>query len=271
MAMKTKLLLALSLFPSVTSATTTLPEIPILEGYVEIRRDTGSVDFEFDGETAHNLYIWFPGSSIIRPDKVCSRGLKVPPTVKRTGGVRCERYVSETGQTATYKCFARMDIVTGKLVTLTEEYICGLPRPESIKTPEEEDKDFQKILNGAPPIGYPLVQLNGVLSKEKVPIHGYFGVWVLSAEFTFSDETAKMLFEAMPKKLTVPKEKACTESKKVTVRRTDGLRCLRTPSPDKKSANYNCFTRFDPKVGWIEAVSEEVLCNDGGGGGDAEP
>jgi hypothetical protein len=261
--MKAKFFLALSLFSSFVSAAN-------LEGYIEI--DDGKVNLEFVGETAHELYSVFPGSSIIRPDKVCSRGLKAPPTVKRTGGIRCERHVPESGQPATYKCFTRMDIATGKLITLTEEHICGLPKEKLIKTPEEEEQDFQKILNGAPRIGYPLVQLSETIGSKKAPINGIFSSGgVLFSEFFFSDETAQMLFDAMPKKLTVPKEKACTEDKKVTVRRTDGLRCLRTPSTDRKSANYSCYARLDPKVGWIVSIPEEVLCNDGDGGGDAEP
>ena len=260
--MKAKLLLALLLLSAIASATP-MPglwfidpaELPPMEGYIEIL--SGRVNLELGGETARELYTWLPGSSMIRPDKICSRGLKVPPTVKRVGGVRCERYVHEAGEPATYKCVIHMDIATGRIETVTEEHICGLPTHTPLKTPEEEEEDFQKILNGAPPIGYPLVHLNRTFFKEKTPLTGNG-----STELLFSGETAKMLYEAMPKNLTVPRKKACTAGEKIrpTIRRTNSLRCLRTPSADKKSATYGCYMLINTYNGQIEVASEEVLC-----------
>jgi hypothetical protein len=268
--MKANLLLALSLFcvPVAEAIEEGLwflnnpSQWPHMDGYIELKN--GKVNLEFNGETARELYTWFPGSSIIRPDKVCSRGLKTPPTVKRTGGVLCERHAS--GQAATYKCFARMDITAGRLVTLTEEYICGLNKEKLTKPPEEEEEDFQKILSGAPPVGYPLLQLNEMIGSEKTPINGNIqanGSW--STEFFFSGETARMLYEAMPKNLILQKAKACVRG---TVKRSDGLLCVRAPSADKKPAIHTCYARLEPNIGWLYTVTERFLC-EGDGDGDA--
>jgi hypothetical protein len=264
--MKAKLLLALALFSSVASART--PEIVFansselspLEGYIGI--GAAVVYFGFSGETARTLYTRLPGSSIIRPDNVCSRGLKVPPTVKRYSGIRCERYVPEAGA-ATYKCITSTHLYSGTPIQTTEEYVCGLSQVASIKTPEEEEQDFQKILNGNPPIGYSLVQLNGT-PREQTPVNGNFSVKTSSAEFVFSGEAAQVLYEAMPKHLTVPKGKTCTTGEKIrpTIKRSKGFRCARTPSADKKSATYSCYTRLDFDQGWIEVASEEILCKE---------
>lgn len=235
-----------------------LSELPPMEGYIATWSYGygGVAELEFNGETARTLYTWFPGSSIIRPDKVCSRGLKVPPTVKRVGGMRCERYVSETGQPATYKCFTRIDLATGRFASRTEEFICGLPEG-TIKTPEEEDKDFRNAL----PIGYqPAKQKKTLLDEKRTPITGNSAV----SDFFFSGEAAQMLYEATPENLTVPKGKVCITGAKITptVRRSNGLRCSRTPSTDKKSATYSCYTHFDITQGWNEVASEEILCRD---------
>lgn len=267
--MKAKLLLALSLLSSVASAYISVfvdpaSEIPILDGYIEV--DGEVAKFEFNGETARELYSYLPGSSIIRPDKVCSRGLKVPPTVKRAGGIHCERYVPETGQSATYKCFTSVEVATGLFYTWTEESICGIS--EEPASPEDEEKGFQKILSGAPLIGYQPVQLmSGMFPDEKkTRMDGNFlasSVLSLSGEFFFSGKTAQMLYEAMPKSLTVPKERVCRTGAKIvpTVRRSNNLRCLRMPSADKKSATYSCYTRLDVIHGLFGVLSEEGLCN----------
>ena len=270
--MKVKLLIALSLFSSIVSATTHMPGMifidpskmpPVDNGYIAtwFYGSGGLAELEFNGETARNLYTQLPGSGVIRPDKVCSRGLKVPPTVKRIGGIRCERYVTETGQPATYRCITSIDLGTGRFSTPTEEFICGLSETEPIKTPEDEEKDFQKILSGAPPIGYQPIQLwNSLLTRKKTLIDGRLAASPSVVEFFFTGEAAEMLYESMPKRLTVSKGKACTYGAKTTptVRRSNGLRCLRTVY--KTSTDYSCYAYLDISKNWSEIASEELLC-----------
>jgi hypothetical protein len=259
--MRTKLLLVLVLVSCFASAQIPEPSELSLEGYVE--SEVGVLKFEFSGKTAQTLYTRLPGSSIIRPDNVCSRGLKVPPTVKHIGSIFCERHIQKTDHT-TYKCIANIYLATGIPTGITEEYICGLPQlePNPLKTPEEEEQGFQKILSGASSIGYPLIQLNGMLATKKTILNGNFSVNASSAEFAFSDEAAQRLYEAMPEHLTVPKGKTCTTgaTTRPTIKRSNGIRCARTPSADKKSATYDCYTRLDLDQGWIEVPSEELLC-----------
>jgi hypothetical protein len=239
-------------------------ELLPLEGYIDTSGPM-ELKFEFIGETARTLYTRLPGSSIIRPDKVCSRGLKVPPTVKRIGAIHCERHVPKTGA-ATYKCIARMHLYGSEPMPMTEEFICGLFDDKLMKTPEEDEQDFQKILSGAPLVGYPLVrQQQYVMLDKKSPLNGNYSVDASSAEFVFGGEVAQKFYDALPMFLVVPKGKACTSGAKTnpTIKRSNGFRCSSTPSPDKKSATYDCYIHLDLDQGWMLIASEQVLCQGG--------